>query len=55
MNGFTRRFIADESGATLIEYGMIVGLIALVIAAGVSSIGTSLRAHFNDVVNGFGQ
>src|SRR5690606_24159244 len=34
MNMF-KRFLKDESGATAIEYGLIAGLIAVVIIAGV--------------------
>ena len=36
------RFLKDESGATAIEYGLIVALIAVVIIAAVTAIGTSI-------------
>jgi pilus assembly protein Flp/PilA len=38
------RFLADESGATAIEYGLIVALIAVVIISAVTTLGTNLNA-----------
>lgn len=43
------RFVADQTGATAIEYGLIAGLIAVVIIASVSLIGTRLSAKFNAI------
>lgn len=43
------RFANDESGATAIEYGLIAGLIGVVIIAAVTSVGTSISAKFNSV------
>lgn len=40
------RFLKDESGATAIEYGLIAALIAVVIIAGATAVGTSLDALF---------
>ena len=37
------RFAADQSGATAIEYGLIAGLIAVVIISAVSTLGTRSR------------
>ena len=51
MTAFARRFIADERGATAIEYGLIAALIAVVIIGVVSSVGTNLKATFNKVGN----
>jgi pilus assembly protein Flp/PilA len=36
-------FFKDESGATAIEYGLIVGLISVAILTAVSSAGSSLQ------------
>ena len=41
------RFLKDESGATTIEYGLIVALIAVVIIAAVTAIGGTLNETFN--------
>jgi len=42
-------FIRDEEGATAVEYGLMAALIAAVIIAAVTTIGTSLNAVFNDI------
>ena len=42
-------FLNDESGATAIEYGLIAGLIAVVIITAVTQIGTSLNAKFTTI------
>lgn len=49
MSKFVTRFLNDESGATAIEYGLIVALIAVVIASVVTGLGTSLKATFTKV------
>lgn len=43
MKGFICRFHRDEGGATAIEYGLIVALIAVVIVTAVTSLGTKLN------------
>jgi pilus assembly protein Flp/PilA len=42
-----KKFIADESGATAIEYGLIAAGIALAIITAVNGVGTSLKGRFN--------
>ena len=39
-------FARDIRGATAIEYGMIAGLIALVIITAVATVGTTLSSTF---------
>ncbi len=39
----------DEKGATAVEYGLLVALIAAVIIAGVVLLGDNLLALFNSV------
>jgi pilus assembly protein Flp/PilA len=41
------RFINDEEAASAIEYGLLVGLIALAIAVGAGALGTSISNMFN--------
>lgn len=43
------RFLADESGATAIEYCLIAAGISIVIVAGVNGIGTTLNSKFDSV------
>ena len=49
MSVFVMRFLKDESGATAIEYGLIVALIAVVISTVVTTLGGSLKATFTKV------
>jgi pilus assembly protein Flp/PilA len=43
MNKFAMRLIQDQSGATAIEYGLIVALIGVVIIGAVTALGTNLN------------
>jgi pilus assembly protein Flp/PilA len=49
MREFMKRFAANESGATAIEYGLIAAGIAVAIATVVGTIGEDLDAMFDDV------
>ena len=49
MSKFVTRFVKDESGATAIEYGLIVALIAVVIITAVSALGSNLSTTFTSV------
>jgi pilus assembly protein Flp/PilA len=44
-----RRFLADDSGATAIEYGLIAALISVVIISVLGTIGTRLTKKFNQI------
>lgn len=46
-----KQFINDESGATAVEYGLIVCLIAAVIVAIVSTLGGQIKIAFTTVSN----
>jgi len=41
-------FINDEEGASAIEYGLLVGLIALAIVAGATLLGQSIGTMFTN-------
>lgn len=45
------RFLKEEAGVTAIEYGLIAGLIAVAIIAGVTNIGTDLKTLFTNIAN----
>jgi pilus assembly protein Flp/PilA len=49
MSKLISRFTQGESGATAIEYGLIVALIAVVIITAVSALGTNLGVQFNSI------
>lgn len=42
-----KNFLRSDSGVTALEYGLIAALIAVVIIAGVTLVGTSLQSTFN--------
>jgi pilus assembly protein Flp/PilA len=44
-----KKFVKGEEGATMVEYGLMVALIAVVCIAAVTAIGTSLNGKFNEV------
>jgi pilus assembly protein Flp/PilA len=41
-----KNFFKDESGATAVEYGLMVALIAVVIIAAVQALGTKVNTAF---------
>jgi pilus assembly protein Flp/PilA len=43
------KFLADQSGATAIEYGLIAAGIALAIIAAVNGLGSTLNGTFTSV------
>ena len=43
------RLRRDETGATAIEYGLIAGLIAVVIIGAVTTVGSNLSSKFNAI------
>jgi pilus assembly protein Flp/PilA len=52
-----KNFFKDESGASAVEYGLLVALIAVVIIGAVTTLGTNLRDKFQvvaDSVSGAG-
>jgi pilus assembly protein Flp/PilA len=44
-----RALIADEEAPTAVEYALMIALIAVVIIAGATLLGTSVNQRFSDV------
>ena len=44
-----RRFFSNESGATAVEYGLIMGLMTLAIIGALSATGDGTSDKWNDV------
>ena len=42
-----KNFFKDESGASAVEYGLLVSLIAVAIIVGVRALGQNLQATFD--------
>jgi pilus assembly protein Flp/PilA len=45
------RQLADDSGATSIEYGLVAMLIALVVVTSVMTVGANLSTYFGQIAN----
>jgi len=48
---FMKSLLGDSRGATAIEYGLIAALIAVVIIAAITLLGTDMGNTFNSVAN----
>jgi pilus assembly protein Flp/PilA len=49
LRGSLRRLIADIRGQDLIEYALVVALIAFAAAAGMSTVATKINAAFTNI------
>ena len=49
MKSSFENFLADESGATAIEYGLIAALISIAIVSILPSVGSKLTATFTSI------
>lgn len=54
MVDFVKKFWQEEEGVTAIEYGLIAALIAVVIIAAVTSVGTNLSGIFTRIATALG-
>lgn len=50
-NGFLARLARDERGLTALEYGLLTGLIALLIVGAVSLLSTNANQLFTHLAN----
>jgi pilus assembly protein Flp/PilA len=44
-----RDFIHNEEGPTMVEYGLLLALIALIVAAAAATLGTNVKVPFTAV------
>ena len=51
MKNLMQRFLNDERGATAIEYGLIAGLIGVVIITAVTAVGTKVSKQFSTIAS----
>lgn len=49
MKSLLNKFLRDESGATMVEYGVMVALIAAIAVATVATLGGYVDGAFSDV------
>jgi pilus assembly protein Flp/PilA len=46
---YVKTFIADDKGATAIEYGLIAGMICMAVIAGSTTIGKNISSTLSSV------
>lgn len=49
ISAFVARYIKSERGASAVEYGLLVGLIAVVIIVAVTALGGQLQGLFEEI------
>ena len=49
MLSLVRKMLRNESGATMVEYGLMIALVAMVALAAVTLLGSNLSSLFNTV------
>ena len=49
-----RTFVAAEEGATMVEYGLMIALIAAFLITTVQLLGTNLKTQFTNVATAIG-
>jgi pilus assembly protein Flp/PilA len=55
MRKFLNRFRNNEEGAALVEYGMLVGLIAVICVVAVTTLGTEVSNAFSIIASDLGK
>ncbi len=51
MNAIINRFLKEEDGVTAVEYGLIAGLMAVALVAGVATLSTGIQGAFTYIAN----
>jgi pilus assembly protein Flp/PilA len=49
-----KRFLADESGATMVEYALMVALVAIATISAVTGVATALQSQFGSAATAVG-
>ena len=48
-----KKMKSDESGASAVEYGLIMGLMTILLITALTTVGSKTSDHFNEVESGF--
>ncbi len=54
MLSLLKRLFREEEGQGLVEYALIIALIAVVLILSLTNVGTAIRDKFNDIISGLG-
>lgn len=49
-----RRFLGDESGATAVEYGLLITLFSIALVGALTAVGTGIRQKFITIATSLG-
>ena len=52
MLNLMNRFLSEDEGATMVEYGLMIGLVAVVLILTVTGLGQALKTTFGRVKGG---
>jgi pilus assembly protein Flp/PilA len=47
---YTKQLRRDDRGASMVEYGLLVALIAVIVAAAAGPLGTAIAALFTGII-----
>lgn len=48
-----KKLKSDIEGASAVEYGLLLGLMTILLITALTTVGTKTSDHFNEVENGF--
>ena len=51
MTALLNRFVREESGQDLIEYGLLIGIITTGVILSITSVGGKVKGYFEDLDN----
>jgi len=54
MTNWLKKLCKDDSGATMVEYGIMIALVAAVCIGAVTTIGTTVNTAFGTLVTALG-
>jgi pilus assembly protein Flp/PilA len=49
MSNLLQRFVREDDGQDLVEYAMLIALIALAVVAGVGALATAINGQYNRI------
>jgi Flp pilus assembly pilin Flp len=55
MSDLLKRFMEDESGPTIVEYAVMLFLVAIAVATAAPDISTAVKGVFTDAIKAMGQ
>ena len=54
MEALLKRFVNEDSGQDLIEYGLLIGIITSAVVASIGAIGTKVKSYYTTLQSNIG-